>query len=47
MTCIEYLFADIDTIIDCEIDCIGCKKKDCPGDRRKKERSEGDGLDRK
>lgn len=38
MICLEMLFADIDTIIDCEVDCIGCLKTDCPHDKRAKER---------
>ena len=37
MTCLEMLFADIDTVIDCEVDCIGCIKTTCPNDKRTKE----------
>lgn len=34
MTCLDMIFADIDTIIDCEVDCIGCIRTDCPNDKR-------------
>ena len=40
MTCLDMLFADIDTIIDCEVDCIGCIRTDCPNDRRINEQNE-------
>ena len=39
MTCLDMFFADIDTIIDCEVDCIGCIRTDCPEDRRVNEKS--------
>ena len=39
MTCSDMILADIDTIIDCEIDCIGCIRTDCPDDRRVNENS--------
>jgi hypothetical protein len=39
MTCLEYLFADLDTQIDCEIDCVGCEETDCPYDQRKNDKS--------
>ena len=45
MTCLDVLLSDIDTIIDCKVDCIGCKKTDCPDDKRK--RGEGDGYSNK
>ncbi len=34
MTCLDMIFADIDTIIDCEVDCIGCIRTDCLDDKR-------------
>lgn len=40
MTCLELLTSDIDTVIDCEVDCIGCIEKECPDDKRKKERAD-------
>ena len=43
MTCLEYLFADLDTQIDCEIDCVGCTKKDCQYDKRVNEEMVGEG----
>lgn len=39
MTCFDMLFADIDTIIDCEVDCIGCIRTDCPNDRQVDDKS--------
>lgn len=30
----DMLFADIDTVIDSEVDCIGCTRTDCPDDKR-------------
>lgn len=39
MTCLDMLFADIDTAIDCEVDCVGCTMTDCPNDRRVNEKS--------
>lgn len=35
MNCFEILFGDIDTMIDCEPDCIGCPITDCDEDKRK------------
>lgn len=34
MTYLEMITADIDTMIDCEVDCIGCRATDCPYDKR-------------
>jgi hypothetical protein len=34
------LFADLDTIIDCEVDCVGCKMTDCPDDKRAENRGD-------
>lgn len=42
MTCMEYLSADLDTQIDCEIDCIGCENIDCPYDKRHNKEMVGD-----
>lgn len=39
MTCLDMIFADIDTLIDCEVDCIGCIRTDCPEDRRTNDKS--------
>lgn len=33
MTCFDLVFADIDTVIDCRVDCIGCPKT-CKNDKR-------------
>ena len=44
MTCYEMLFGDIDTIIEGEVDCVGCYKTDCPNDKRAdKEQKEREG----
>ena len=43
MTCLEYLFADLDTQIDCEIDCVGCTKTDCHYDKRINDETAGEG----
>lgn len=39
MTCKDMIYMSIDELIDCEIDCIGCKRTDCPHDKRVKEKS--------
>lgn len=46
MNCYDLLFADIDTQIDCEVDCAGCPRTDCDEDKRKRsERNETTGSD--
>lgn len=34
MTCLEIFVTDINKLITSELDCIGCKRTDCPDDRR-------------
>ena len=35
MTCMDALTADIEELIDADIDCEGCLVVDCPSDKRK------------